>query len=272
MDFAEAISLVPTWDAQEVQGFEMAGGMSNRLFKVRTNEAVFVLRIGGGDGPAGRASRQIELRVHEEAAAAGLAPNVIFSDLEQGILVTEFIDTPVWQETDLAERANLECLAALLRKVHALPEIGVTFDASAAASAYVKELRDDREFHEFARVCLDVIRSTEDAEPSRCCHNDIVAANILGFATPRLIDWEYACDNNPLFDLASLICYHDLDSDRVSILLQAYCGGEDQSTALHQQIRLFDALQWLWLACRQSAIASDVQAIRLRTLQERISE
>ena len=87
-----------------------------------------------------------------------------------------------------------------------------------------------------------------------------------------LIDWEYACDNDPLFDLASLIGYHDLDRTSSEALLSAYCGGTrpEYREQLALQIRIYDALHWLWLAVRQSISPGSAQAKRLDQLSQRI--
>ena len=34
-----------------------------------------------------------------------------------------------------------------------------------------------------------------------CCHNDLVVGNIIAAPEIRFLDWEYACDNDPFFDL-----------------------------------------------------------------------
>jgi thiamine kinase-like enzyme len=99
-----------------------------------------------------------------------------------------------------------------------------------------------------------------------------VAANIIGSRALKLIDWEYARDNDPLFDLASAIGFHNLDDARQQMLLSAYAGGADSelNERLAEQVRVFDAIQWLWLATRHLASPHREQARRLEELQMRI--
>ena len=87
-----------------------------------------------------------------------------------------------------------------------------------------------------------------------------------------LIDWEYAGDNDPLFDLASVIGYHDFDHQRQLHLLSAYAGAvtAELQEQLADQLRLYDAIQWLWLATRHRAAPNPKQAVRLEELQQRI--
>ena len=87
-----------------------------------------------------------------------------------------------------------------------------------------------------------------------------------------LLDWEYACDKDPLFDLASLIAYHDISDKKAQDLLSAYAGGESRELAeqLQEQVRLYDAMQWLWLAIRHMITGTADQAARLDELQQRM--
>ena len=82
-----------------------------------------------------------------------------------------------------------------------------------------------------------------------------------------LLDWEYACDNDPLFDLASLIGYHNLSDKKAHDLLSAYAGGPDPAMAdlLEEQVRLYDAIQWLWLANRHMITPTSAQGAQQST-------
>ena len=75
-----------------------------------------------------------------------------------------------------------------------------------------------------------------------------------------------------MFDLASAIGFHNLDERNVDVFLSAYAGGADAALRerLDEQIRLYDAIQWLWLASRHLAFPSTSQARRLEYLQQRI--
>jgi thiamine kinase-like enzyme len=105
------------------------------------------------------------------------------------------------------------------------------------------------------------------------CHNDVVAQNIISTPALKLLDWEYACDNDPLFDLASLVGYHNLDERLALALLDSSAGGADAALRdrLAAQVRLYDAIQWLWLANRHRLSPNAQQAARLEVLQQRIA-
>ena len=268
----DALASVPGWDAAQTQIGELEGGLTNRTYHVRSGEKECVLRIDADHTSSVLADRSCELEILKKAGEAGVAPRVVYSDIERGILLTEFLSGPVWQEADLETPDYIEALADVLRRVHALPLCGLQVDLNSSARRYAEGLQSRHGPHDFATRCVDIISSIPGRDTFVCCHNDVVAGNIIGLAPARMIDWEYAGDNDPLFDLASVVGYHNLSKQRAQHLLSAYAGGTDSELEeyLAEQLRLYDAIQWLWLAARHLISPNHKQAARLEELQQRI--
>ena len=268
----DALDLVPGWDPEQADIEELKGGLTNRSFHVRQGRQECVLRLDSERSRMFQFDRSCELGILEEAAKAGLAPGIVFSDADAGILVTEFIPGRTWEESDLASDDRLEALGKLLKRVHALPKCGLRIDMTHVGETYRAYLEKRQGLHAFATVCLDVLRSVPRLKGSVCCHNDIVAANVVGDSVLRLIDWEFSCDNDPMFDLASAIGFHNLNRQQSDVLLDAYSGGSDNALRerLDEQLRVYDAIQWLWLATRHLHFPQRWQAKRLEELQQRI--
>lgn len=267
---AAAIARIPGIEPAKARYRALGGGLGNRSWLVETDDRRLVLRL---DGPLSRAlglDRQVELAVLERAAEQGIAPDVVYADTGAGILVYEYLPGRCWTREDLEDEANLEALAAVFRRVHALPLCSVPFDAAGAAARYLALIRGDAALSAIGERCRTVIESIPAPAEVTCCHNDVVAANVVAIPALRLLDWEYACDNEPLFDLASVIGYHDLDARQQGMLLRAYAGDLALRERLEQQLRLFDALQWLWLAVRQVLLPCAAQRVRLEALAHRI--
>ncbi|MDX1405109.1 MAG: choline/ethanolamine kinase family protein [Woeseiaceae bacterium] len=272
LDVEQALERVPGWDPAAANIEKLSGGLTNRVFLVRSNDIAGVLRLSSDDGAPG-VDHSRELQILQSAAAAGLAPAIIYSDPDAGVLVTEHLAGRVWQAADLDETQNLEQLARLLRRVHALPKANRHMNPVELAVKYAQSLASRHGLQAFATDCVAVIRKNNAQASSTCCHNDVVASNVIEGGALWLIDWEYACDNDPLFDLASLIGYHDLADKQQQILLDAYAGGADNALKerLAEQVRLFDALQWLWLATRQLRSPHEAQVKRLEELRQRVA-
>ena len=268
----EALEMVPGWNADLADVEELKGGLTNRTYHVRIADIECVLRLDSEQSRLFQFDRACEVTILKTAADAGLAPGVIYSNPEAGVLVTEYLPGRVWEESDLGTRDSLEALSTLLRTVHSLPACGVRVDTLEVARTYERFLEKRQGLHSFATRCVEIIDSVPSRSDVVCCHNDVVAANVVQDESLKLIDWEYACDNDPLFDLASAIGYHNLDLDCASTLLDAYTGGADGEAKerLEEQLRVYDAIQWLWLATRHLVYPSRAQARRLEELQQRV--
>lgn len=269
---AAALARIPGLETAKARYRHLGGGLTSSLWLVEADDRKLVLRL---DTPHTRTlglDRRTELAVLRTAAAAGIAPEIVHADPDAGVLVYTFLRGRSWTAGDLASRANLEALAALLSQVHALPRSGIPFDALGAAERYLELLQGHEALREFARRCRDVVAQVPAPAQPVCCHNDVVAGNIVATPALKLIDWEYAADNDAYFDLACLAAYHDLDERQAEALLGAYAGaaaGEARERFALQR-RLFDPLQWLWLAVRQILMPHEQTRERLRHLAARI--
>jgi len=268
----EAVALVPDWDPDDFEIQELKGGLTNRTYRLHRDGIDYVLRLDAEDAGFFQFDRSSELLILAEAGEAGLGPRIVHSDQPRGIMVMEFLQGRVWDDADMQSQSSLESLAELLRKIHALPLCGTRLDTAAVGAAYESYLEQRQGLHSYASHCVEIINSVPVRDDVVCCHNDIVAANVVEGSSLMMIDWEYSCDNDPMFDLASAIGFHNLDGERADILLDAYAGGVRAETKerLSEQLRVYDAIQWLWLASRHLVFPSTAQARRLEHLQQRI--
>ncbi|MEQ8207118.1 MAG: phosphotransferase, partial [Woeseia sp.] len=168
---------------------------------------------------------------------------------------------------------NLVRLAALLKTLHGLPPSGVKYDAGIAARNYRTLLRYDVADSALAGLCVQIAESSSQIAKRVCCHNDLVAENIVDNGALKLIDFEYARDNDPYFDLASIINWHNLSSEQAELLLLAYCevDVDESRERLNEQRRIFDAVQWLWLSLQQQRNPDQWQAEQLAEVADRLS-
>jgi len=243
------IAGIPGWEHASCE--EMTGGRTNCPYVLEANGNRAVLRIDAEARALPYNSRKDEGRVQAIAANHGLAARVLFVD--ETVYMSEYIVGQVWTRSDLVEEENLECLALALKKLHSLPRTGRTFDASIAMRRYLPHIADP-DSHT-ARQCASIVAKRHVPQDLCCCHNDLVAGNII--ATPELqfLDWEYACDNDPFFDIATVVAHHDLSNQHTALFLDSYFDGAGAPwrSQLQEQMHLYDALYWLWLAARSAA-------------------
>ena len=127
---------------------------------------------------------------------------------------------------------------------------GRIFDAVGAAREYVRHIGDADP--DMVRDCVQRVESSPLPPNLCCCHNDLVVANIINTPEVRFLDWEYACDNDPFFDLATVVAHHKLSSEQSDYLLDAYFDGDGKRwrEQLARQASVYEALLWLWEASR----------------------
>jgi len=246
IDPRKALQRIRGWADASVESLD--GGLMNRTYHVRSRDGEeAVLRLDD-DAPRGpRNSRAVEALHQSAAHAVGLAGCVYYHD--EDCLLAEYLPGRVWTPADFAEDGSLLRLGGALRRLHALHPRGTLFDARSAARYYARRITADAPG---VRDCLAVIDSIPNCEDPRFCHNDLVAGNIVGTKQLRFLDWEYAGDNDPLFDLATIVEHHDLGEAQADILLGAYCDGDAGPVRQRfaAQRRLYGALLWLWNAAR----------------------
>ena len=243
---AAALLQVPGWE--DATASEISGGLNNQTWLVTAGDRRAVLKIDQHPRRMPFNTRAAEAQVQSQAAQAGLASAVIFAS-DMGYM-TEYVDGIVWSSVSLDDNENLDQFAAALKKLHALPLTGRKFDAIGAARDYASSITD-RDPQKI-RDSVQEIESTPLPKKLCCCHNDLVAANIIATPDVRFLDWEYACDNDPLFDLATVVAQHNLSAARADYLLNAYFDGDGQHwrNQFERQVRLYEALLWLWETSR----------------------
>jgi len=240
------LARIPGWEQAETR--ELKGGLTNRAWRVSVGERHGVLKIDVAPRAAPYNHRLAEQAVQNMAADAALANRVLYAD--DVTYLTEYIDGDVWSKSDLDDEVNLTKLASLLQRLHALPPTGRRFNAVAAAQRYVEVI--DIAASDTSQRCVNIVR-TQHAPHNPCfCHNDLVAENIIATPELQLLDWEYACDNDLFFDLATVVAHHDLSERRTSFFLDCYFNGNGERwrDKLQQQVTIYNAMLWLWYASR----------------------
>jgi len=248
-----ALQLVPGWE--EASATMLTGGHGNCTWVIEKQGHKAVLKLDQGPRAEPLNTRPAEAQIQRHAAAAGLAGDVLY--VSDTALLLEYVNGTVWSAGSLDEEQNLQKLAHALRRLHSLPLTGRVFDALGAAHNYARQIRGKAVQ---VRDCLARIEAMPLPHNLCCCHNDLVVANII--STPELyfLDWEYACDNDPFFDLATVAAHHQLSPQRADILLDAYFDGDGARwrPQLHRQMDFYGALLWLWQAAREDVDATQV--------------
>ncbi len=219
---------LPCWKAP-VAPRPISGGLTNDNFLVEDAGARFFVRIGD-DIPVHHVARDKELAASRAAHAAGIAPEVVYT--EPGILVLRYIDGRSYGPEDVRDARNLPRIVELVRRCHEQVPIHLRgpapfFWVFHVIRDYASALREAGSRHagatpRYLAVAESLARAIGPVDLV-FGHNDLLAANFIDDGRDLwLVDWEYSGFNSPLFDLGGLASNNELSCAQEEELLRRY--------------------------------------------------
>ncbi len=215
----------------------MERGLSTALtFRIVVRESPYLLKVITHINEMNDPTRQF---AHMRAAAdAGLAPRVWYTSTEDGVCITDFVETTPFSVTE----AILQ-IPRVLRTLHALPPFRQEMNYVTMHKGFVWRFRaanllpkDETEeiFARYAQVAAVYPRLDSDMVS---CHNDLKPENILFDGRHVwLADWEASLLNDRYFDLAIVANFIVNEETEERIFLQEYFG---QPPDEYQRARFF---------------------------------
>lgn len=177
-------------------------GLTNDNYVVTLNNRKVVLRIPRLENK-GLFNYELESKILDMVKPLNLEPNLIYYNKLTGVKCSEYIENSETFNVKYIKRAAL-----LIRKLHdACLNSGETFDIKHKFNQFKKRITNPLFDTSFAHHFIDDLI----IENPILCHNDIVKGNLL-FSDDKdyLIDFEYASDNDPFFDIMSFITENDI--------------------------------------------------------------
>jgi thiamine kinase-like enzyme len=255
-DLEAALARVPIFAGATTATTRLAG-LTNVNHLVVVGDDRFVLRVpGAGTGEyINRVEEEVAAR---SAASADVNAEVVFFDATDGLMVTRFIDgaatmnSAAFRDVGAVGRA-----ARVLRQLHTtaapfatdfklFPMIDEYKALLATKGATLPDGYDD------VQRQAQVVRATLEAHPVRLapCHCDPLCENFLDTGDRMyLIDYEYAGNNDPMWDLGDVSVEGLFSPEQDEALLQAYFDGDpppDQRGRMVAYKALCDLLWTLW--------------------------
>ncbi len=252
-----AIARVPVLAAATGLTTARLAGLTNVNHLVSVGEDRYVLRVPG-DGTSEYINRADEEVAARSAAAAGVNADVVFFDASDGLMVTRFVDGAAtmtadrFRDLDTVTRAGqafrrLHTTASRFATDFALfPMIDDYKSLLAAKGAALPDGYDD------VQRQAGVVRAALEAAPAQLapCHCDPLCENFLDTGERMfIIDYEYAGNNDPMWDLGDLSVEGAFAAEQDDALLRAYFGDEpplDQRGRMTAYKALCDLLWTLW--------------------------
>jgi aminoglycoside phosphotransferase (APT) family kinase protein len=236
----------------------LAGGTVNRSFRIDTRAGSFVLRLNDAAGDVLGANHEREVRLHAAAAAAGIAPELIYADPVERFMIMRYVPGELWAAADFARPERLRLLGATLRTLHAIaPPAVAPFDITALLRGHAAHLAAEPEERVPLRDLMDRAAAARALCAAGCrgaaiVHNDLNHLNLIQAERLTLIDWEYAAVADPIFDLGCILAYYPQAEPFARELLDAAgLTGQVSLAELHGARFLFLLLSFLWYRRRR---------------------
>jgi thiamine kinase-like enzyme len=206
------------------------GGLTNRVYRLGPH----ILRVPGA-GTEEYIDRAREAVMAGAAAAAGVAPGLVWADPARGLMVTEFVEGVTLTPALFRDREGAVARsAAALRRLHLSAAVfPFRFELFAMIDDYLrllegKDVALPEGYHDVVAEA-GTVRAALDAHPVApvACHCDPLCENFLDDgARVWIVDWEYSGMNDPMWDLGDLSVEGQFGEAQDEALLNAYFGGE----------------------------------------------
>ncbi len=209
------------------------GGLTNRNYRLETPQGRFVLRIPGV-GTSEYINRRNEAHAARVAAAAGVNAEVLFFDDSDGVMLCRFIDGAATMNGErFKDLGSVARAARSLRRIH---DCGKPFLNRFELFQMIDEYLDilakkdaplPDGYHDVKWEAEKVHEALAVRPlPIVPCHCDPLAENFLDTGQRvYVIDWEYAGNNDPMWDLGDLSVEAGFGPEQDDALLEAYFGG-----------------------------------------------
>ena len=246
-----------------------SGGLTNNNFYFKTKLGhPFMARH------AGKGSHKIIDRASEHANIAiinriGIGAEVVYNDEKSGHLITKFlVNSESLLPRDFRDLSLLQKSTSLLKKLHTHTEAFKNeFNIFDLARKMKLQLDEEKvQLPEIYRKCAPEIAKIESLlntlEIKKVpCHNDPNPYNFLLMANGdlKLIDWEYAGNNDPMMDLADLSLEAGFNKDQDLVLFKMYFGDKWNESDYQRFVLYKPVIEFWWALWARKQLLNEIE-------------
>ena len=233
------------------------GGLTNRNYEIEGPPGHFVLRVAG-EGTEDYIDRAAEERNARIAAEAGVNAEVVHFDAASGSMLTRYVEGAVTMTpAGFRDLGSVRRAGEAFRRLHDCGQLFTgRFELFAQVDSYLAVVRklgaDLPEGYAEVQAEAEAVREALGRHelPLRPCHCDPLAENFLDDGSRVfIIDFEYAGNNDPMWDLGDLAVEAEMGPEQQAALLAAYFGGQPPAFEAGRAVlykAMCDLLWTLW--------------------------
>jgi thiamine kinase-like enzyme/choline kinase/predicted transcriptional regulator len=222
---------------EDITEVELAGGMTNKNYKICVKGIRYILRVAG-TGTEQMINRNTEMFNSAIASEKGYNVEVPYFNLETAVKISKFIENAeTLTHRSIKKEENLKQVTDILRNLHESTDFHMDneFNAFRELEKYEDILRKDRGdfFEDYEDVRKKVMALEEELIACKRVfvpsHNDLVSENLVKDTDGRiyLIDWEYSGINDDMWDLAALSLENEFSEDDIELMFRLYFKGKE---------------------------------------------
>ncbi|WP_407894615.1 phosphotransferase [Lacticaseibacillus sp. N501-2] len=238
-------------------------GMTNRSFSFLARDRKYIMRVPG-EGTSKLINRKNEARVYHLIRDFSFVEKVTYINPDNGYKISEYLDGA--RNSNPEDKAEVrQCLEILRTLHHQKVRSGSRFELfkqiefyesfwGMQPSVFEDYTETKRRVYQLRKFVLN--HKNQDV----LCHIDanfdnFVFAGRKGNRSLKLIDWEYAGEQDPLVDIAMFAIYADYSQAQVDWLLSEYLEGKVTSrdrALLYSYISICGLLWSNWCQYKQN--------------------
>lgn len=227
------------WSRADLIASPIPSGFTNSSYRVEYGGKSYFVRVNRPD-PARRAiTRKDEKQYQEQASALGVSPSVILCN--DYLLVLEFVkgNHLLPPQSPVALKSVIQALTILHSKTTASEGVGALETTLRFSNIPgVSELLNKYLGVEELEKKISPLEAAGELTSFALCHNDPNPWNILSTADKVwLVDWEYAAQSEPFFDIAMLGVHYSYSAEETFCLFELYLSESGNEIPRNSMIR-----------------------------------
>lgn len=249
-------------------------GLISEIYLCNFNNIKSVIRLDLEIPDWLKIQRDSEIRILDLNNNDKSEKNILYHDLEKGILIRRFIEGNKFNLNKINSDPQLELLGRAIKEIHKTNyEKDAVNNFSNSINRYKEILKYKIQKDPILEIGFEIYQDlNHESYPKVFSHNDLTQENIIWDHEYVFIDWEYAGLNNPLFDIASIISSYSLNDQQIDSLCRGYGKkSEVDMEILRKWVKFTYFCDYIWRICLIETSIYDEKSLNLDDLKKNLS-
>jgi thiamine kinase-like enzyme len=248
-------------------------GLISEIYLCNFNNIKSVIRLDLEIPGWLKIQRDSEIRILDLNNNDKSEKNILYHDLEKGILIRRFIEGNKFNLNKINSDQQLELLGRAIKEIHKTNyEKDAVNNFSNSINRYKEILKYKIQKDPILEIGFEIYQDLNHESYSKVfSHNDLTQENIIWDHEYVFIDWEYAGLNNPLFDIASIISSYSLNDQQIDSLCRGYGKkSEVDMEILRKWVKFTYFCDYIWRICLIETSIYDEKSLNLDDLKKNL--